>query len=235
MTIYKFFWDDFCAWYLEAVKPAYGAGIDASTYDATIGFFDALLKMIHPIMPFITEELWQNMAERKAGETIMNQRYPQAKAYDQSLILAFDMACEAIAGVRNIRQSKNLSPRETLELNVKGDFPAEVLPVVVKLANVTVADAQEDMSAAQRFMVRTVEMFVPLTGLVNAEEEIAKLENELAYQQRFLESVRKKLSNERFVANAPEAVVAVERKKESDSLSKIESITSAINALKSNV
>ena len=234
MAIYKFFWDDFCAWYLEAVKPAYGAGIDKVTYEATIAFFDALLKMIHPIMPFITEELWQNMAERKEGETIMNQRYPQAKPYDVDFITKFEMACEAVAGVRNIRQSKNLSPREALDLKVKGAFPAEVVPVVVKLANVTVADAEGDMSAAQRFMVRTVEMFVPMTGLINVEEEIAKLEAELAYQQKFLDSVRKKLSNERFVANAPEAVVAVERKKESDSLSKIESITASLNALKNN-
>ena len=234
MAIYKFFWDDFCAWYLEAVKPAYGAGIDTVTYEATIGFFDALLKMIHPIMPFITEELWQNMAKRNEGETIMNQRYPQAKAYDSEFITSFEMACEAVAGVRNIRQSKGLSPREALDLKIKGDFPSEVLPVVVKLANVNVGAADGDLSAAQRFMVRTVEMFVPLTGLVNVEEEIAKIEADLAYQQKFLDSVRKKLSNERFVANAPEAVVAVERKKEADSLSKIESLTASLNALKNN-
>ena len=234
MTIYKLFWDDFCAWYLEAVKPAYGAGIDQITYNATIGFFDALLKMIHPIMPFITEELWQNMSVRAEGETIMTQRYPQAKPYDTEFITSFEMACEAVAGVRNIRQSKGLSPREALDLKIKGSFPAEVLPVVVKLANVNVGEAEGDMSAAQRFMVRTVEMYVPLTGLVNAEEEIAKLEAELAHQQKFLAGVRAKLSNERFVANAPEAVVAIERKKESDSLSKIESLTAAINALKNN-
>ena len=234
MAIYKLFWDDFCAWYLEAVKPGYGAAIDKATYDATIGFLDALLKMIHPIMPFITEELWQNMAERKVGETIMNQHYPKAKEYDAGLIASFEMACEAVAGVRNIRQSKNLSPRESLDLKIKGTFPSEVLPIVVKLANVTVGNAEGDLASAQRFMVRTVEMFVPLTGLINVEEEIAKLETELAYQQKFLDSVRKKLSNERFVANAPEAVVAVERKKEADSLSKIESITSSLNALKSN-
>ena len=234
MAIYKLFWDDFCAWYLEAVKPGYGAAIDKATYDASIGFLDALLKMIHPIMPFITEELWQNMAERKVGETIMNQHYPKAKEYDAGLIASFEMACEAVAGVRNIRQSKNLSPRESLDLKIKGAFPSEVLPIVVKLANVTVGNAEGDLASAQRFMVRTVEMFVPLTGLINVEEEIAKLETELAYQQKFLDSVRKKLSNERFVANAPEAVVAVERKKEADSLSKIESITSSLNALKSN-
>ena len=234
MAVYKLFWDDFCAWYLEAVKPAYGAGIDRATYDATIGFFDSLLKMIHPIMPFITEELWQNMADRKPGETIMNQRYPQSKAYDADFITSFDMACETVAGVRNIRQGKNISPREQLDLKIKGAFPVEVLPLVMKLANVNVSEAEGDMSAAQRFMVRTVEMFVPLTGLINVDEEIAKLETELAYQKKFLDSVRKKLSNERFVANAPEAVVAVERKKEADSLSKIESITASLNSLRNS-
>jgi valyl-tRNA synthetase len=190
--------------------------------------------MIHPIMPFITEELWQNMAERKSGETIMNQRYPQAKPYDAGLITAFEMACEAVAGVRNVRQSKNLSPREALELKIKGDFPEVALPVIVKLANVTIGKADGDLSTAQRFMVRTAEMFIPMSGLINVEEEIAKLEADLAYQQKFLDSVRKKLSNERFVANAPEAVVAVERKKEADSLSKIESITISLNALKNS-
>ena len=234
MAIYKLFWDEFCAWYLEAVKPAYGCGIDKATYEATVGFFDSLLKMIHPIMPFITEELWQNMAERKDGETIMNQRYPQAKAYSPEFIAEFEMACEAVAGVRNIRQQKNLSPKEKLSLVIKGEFPSEVLPVVVKLANVDIEVAEGDMSAAQRFMVRTVEMFVPLAGIVNVEEEIAKLEAELTYQTKFLESVRRKLSNERFVANAPEAVVAVERKKEADSLSKIESINASLNALRNN-
>ena len=144
------------------------------------------------------------------------------------------MACEAVAGVRNIRQSKGLSPRESLDLKIKGAFPAEVVPVVVKLGNVTIGEADGDMSAAQRFMVRTVEMIVPMTGLINVEEAVTKLAAELAYQQKFLDSVRKKLSNERFVANAPEAVVAVERKKEADSLSKIESITASLKALKNN-
>jgi valyl-tRNA synthetase len=231
MTIYKFFWDDFCAWYLEAIKPAYGAGIDKATYDATIGFFDALLKMIHPIMPFITEELWQNMAERKEGETIMNQRYPQAKAYDADFIAAFEMACEAVAGVRNIRQSKNLSPREALDLKIKGAFPAEVLPVVTKLANVTVGEAEGDLSTAQRFMVRTVEMFVPMTGLINVEEEVAKMKAEIEYYEKFLKQVNGKLSNEKFVNNAPENVVAMERKKQSDATTKLENLHNRIAAL----
>ncbi len=235
MTIYKLFWDDFCAWYLEAVKPAFGAGIDKETYNATIGFFDALLKMIHPVMPFITEELWQNMAVRSEGETIMNQRYPAAGEYRAELISDFAMACEAVAGVRNIRQQKNISPKEQLELRIKGEFPSGVLPVVVKLANISsVGQAEGDMSAAQRFMVSTAELFVPLDGLVDLGEELRKLEADLDYYRNFLASVRRKLSNERFTANAPEAVVAVERKKESDSLAKIESIENAINSLKNS-
>jgi valyl-tRNA synthetase len=233
MAIYKFFWDDFCAWYLEIIKPAYGEGIDKATFESTVSYFDALLKMIHPIMPFITEELWQNMSERKAGETIMNQRYPLVNSYNSELITKFEMACEAVAGVRNVRAQKNLSPKEALELKMKPGFPVEMLPVVTKLANisnVTVAESFDESGVS--FMVRTVELFVPLTGLVNAEEEIAKLEAALEYQQRFLDSVRKKLSNERFVSGAPEAVVAVERKKEADSLSKIESIKASLAALK---
>ncbi len=232
MSIYKLFWDDFCAWYLEAVKPAYGAGIDRATYDATVNFFDALLKMIHPIMPFISEELWHNMAERAEGETIMNQRYPQAKAYDADFIARFGMACDVVAGLRNVRQSKNISPREALKLVIKGDFPQEVLPVVTKLGNVSAyAEDAEELASAARFMVGTVEFYVPLEGFINVEEEVAKLEADLAYQEKFLASVRKKLSNERFVANAPEAIVAVERKKESDSLSKIETIKASLAAL----
>ena len=234
MTVYKLFWDDFCAWYLELVKPAYGAGIDAVTYKATEKFFDALLKMIHPFMPFITEELWQNLEPRKEGETIMLQRMPLAGEYSRQVIADFDMACEAVVSVRSIRQQKGLSPKEALTLLVKGGFPMDTLPVIKKLANisdVTVTDKFEGVSGVS-FMVRTVEMFVPLEGLVNAEEELAKLEASLEYQEKFLASVRKKLSNERFVANAPEQVVAVERKKEADSLSKIESLKTAIAALK---
>ena len=206
--------------------------MDKATFDASMSFFDSLLKMIHPVMPFITEELWQNMAERKDGDTIMFQRYPQAKPYDKSFIDEFESACGAVAGVRNIRQQKNVSPKEKLSLMVRGEFPAEVVPVVEKLANVEVLKAEGDLSSAQRFMVGTFEMFVPLTGLIDADAELAKLENELAYQKKFLESVRKKLSNERFTANAPESVVALERKKESDSLSKIESIEASIKSLK---
>ncbi len=231
MTIYKLFWDDFCAWYLEAVKPAYGCGMDMQTYNATVGFFDSLLRMIHPIMPFITEELWQALEPRKEGETIMLQRYPQAKAYDAAFIESFRMACEAVAAVRNVRQEKGLSPKDALELRLDAAFPEDCVPVLVKLANVKVSRGEAEGQGVSA-MVRTSKIFIVLEGLVNVEEEIAKLESELKYYRGFLESVRRKLSNEKFVNGAPEAVVANERKKEADALQKIESIESSLKSLK---
>ena len=231
MTIYKLFWDDFCAWYLEAVKPAYGCGMDVQTYNATVGFFDSLLRMIHPIMPFITEELWQALEPRKEGETIMLQRYPQAKAYDAAFIESFRMACEAVAAVRNVRQEKGLSPKDALELRLDAAFPEDCVPVLVKLANVKVSRGEAEGQGVSA-MVRTSKIFIVLEGLVNVEEETAKLESELKYYRGFLESVRRKLSNEKFVNGAPEAVVANERKKEADALQKIESIESSLKSLK---
>ena len=231
MTIYKLFWDDFCAWYLEAVKPAYGCGMDVQTYNATVGFFDSLLRMIHPIMPFITEELWQALEPRKGGETILLQRYPQAKAYDAAFIESFRMACEAVAAVRNVRQEKGLSPKDALELRLDAAFPEDCVPVLVKLANVKVSRGEAEGQGVSA-MVRTSKIFIVLEGLVNVEEEIAKLESELKYYRGFLESVRRKLSNEKFVNGAPEAVVANERKKEADALQKIESIESSLKSLK---
>lgn len=236
MSIYKLFWDDYCSWYLELIKPAYGQPIDKVTYTDTLGFFEALLKMIHPVMPFITEELWQDMAERKEGETIMFQPTPVAGEFDAAFISSFELAEEAVNAIRGIRQQKNISPKEELQVMFKGEFPAEMLAVVAKLANTSSAEVVADFgntSEGVSQMVRTVEMYVPLTGKVNVEEEIAKLEAELDYQKKFLESVRRKLSNEKFTAHAPEKVVAVERQKEADSLSKIESYEAQLKALKS--
>ena len=235
MSIYKLFWDDYCSWYLELVKPAYGQAIDKATLDATLGFFEALLKMIHPVMPFITEELWHDMAERGEKETIMFARTPAAGPWDEGTINDFELAEEAVNALRGIRQQKNISPKEALEVKFKGAFPVRMLPVVCKLANISNASIVEDFGATAEGvsqMIRTVEMYVPLTGKVNVEEEIAKIEAELEYQKKFLESVRRKLSNESFVAHAPEKVVAIERKKEADSLSKIEGYESQLKALK---
>ena len=235
MSIYKLFWDDYCSWYLELVKPAYGQAIDKATLDATLGFFESLLKMIHPVMPFITEELWHDMAERGEKETIMFARTPAAGPWDEGTINDFELAEEAVNALRGIRQQKNISPKEALEVKFKGAFPVRMLPVVCKLANISNASIVEDFGATAEGvsqMIRTVEMYVPLTGKVNVEEEIAKIEAELEYQKKFLESVRRKLSNESFVAHAPEKVVAIERKKEADSLSKIEGYESQLKALK---
>jgi valyl-tRNA synthetase len=234
MTIYKTFWDDYCSWYLEAIKPSFGAGIDRATYEATLSYFEDLLKLIHPIMPFITEELWQNMRERKEGETILFQPSPKAGSYDEDLLSDFMLAEEIVNGIRGIRQQKGIPPKEALAVKIKGDFPERMTPVVEKLAGIASMDQTEDFgdpSAGVSLMVRTVELFIILSGLVNVEEEVRRLEDELAYQRNFLENVRKKLGNASFVAHAPEAVVALERKKEQDSLSKIESLENTINTL----
>ena len=240
MTIYKLFWDDFCSWYLEAIKPAFVDGVpqpvDPATHAATLRYFEALLKLIHPVMPFITEELWQNMEERKEGETILFAPTPKAGPYDPSVIEAFSMAAETIAGIRGIRNQKNIAPREALALRIKGAFPTSTIPLIARLANTSSVEMVDGFGDATgvNFLVGTVEMFVPLTGLVNVAEEIAKLEKDLAYQQKFLASVRGKLANEKFTAHAPAAVIENERKKEADSLSKIESLESQLKSLKNN-
>ena len=188
-------------------------------------------------MPFITEELWHALEPRKEGSTIMYEHTPEAKAYDKAFIDAFELAKEAAGSVRSVRQQKGISPKEPMKLVIKGDFPVELLPVVKKLANVSDVDFKENFNnlSGVGFMVGTIEMFVLLEGLVNAEEEIAKLEAALEYQKKFLDSVRKKLSNANFTAHAPEAVVAGERKKEADSLSKIASYESQLKQLKNNL
>ncbi len=233
MAAYKLFWDDFCAICLEAVKPAYGSPVDRVTYEETLGFFDALLRMIHPIMPFITEELWQNMKPREDGETIMFQPYPKPEKYDPDYIGAFETANGIVAGIRSVRQQKSILPKEQLEIYVSGGFSREMVPVVCKLANVAAVHFEENVeqAAGVSFMAGTVSVYVPLESVIDVDAEKARLQAELEHLESFLASVRRKLANGKFVANAPEAVVAVERKKESDALSKIESINSAIKAL----
>ena len=232
MTIYKLFWDDYCSWYLEAIKPAYGQPIDAATQQATLGFFESLLKLIHPVMPFITEELWQDIAERKEGETILFAPTPKAESYDPAVLDNFALAMEAVNGVRGVRSQRNIAPKEALKLFIKGSaFPN--IPLVEKMANCQV-QLVEGFGNVQgvAFLVRTQELFVVLDGQVNVAEELAKAEKDLAYLQKFLQGVRGKLSNERFVAHAPAAVIEMERKKEADALSKIESLEAQIQQLK---
>ncbi len=236
MAIYKLFWDDYCSAYLEAIKPAFGQPVDRLTYDTTLAFFEDLLKLIHPVMPFITEELWQDLAERKEGETILFAPTPKAQPVSAEVLDHFAMAMEAVNAVRGVRNQRNIAPKEELTLKIKGEaFPAEVLPIVEKMAGVKVervADLGQTQGAG--FLVRTYEMMVALDGLVNVAEEIEKAQKELEHQQKFLAGVRAKLSNERFVNNAPAAVIGNERKKEADALSRIESLESKLKQLKNN-
>ena len=230
MAIYKLFWDDYCSTYLELVKPAYGEGIDGYTYDATVGFFDKLLKLIHPVMPFITEEIWHAVADRRPGETIMFERTPVAGPCDEGFLAAFDQARQIAAGVRAVRAQKQIAPKEPLKLQLEGELPSELLPVIAKSANIS-EFVKEASGASVGFIVGTVKCSVPLEGLVDAGQERAKLEAELEHQRKFLAGVRAKLGNENFVAHAPQAVIDNERKKESDALARIEALEASLKAL----
>lgn len=227
MALYKLFWDDFCAWYLELAKPSFGEKIDSITYGATVKFFDALLKLLHPYMPFITEELWQNLEARKEGETIMFSEMPSCKGYDPELLEDFEHAQQIVMNVRNIRQSKGIASKERLSLYCKENYRSKMNAAVLKLANIDEISARksfDDCSMGADFMVSTYEFFIPLNTHVNAGEEIEKINNEIEYLEKFLKGVNAKLSNEKFVANAPESVVAMERKKQSDAQTKIENL-----------
>ena len=234
MTIYKLFWDQYCAWYLELVKPAYGQPVDGRTYEATMDFFEKLLKLIHPIMPFITEELWQSMCIRRDGQTIMYERSPKAGPYDEAFLADFALMQEAIIGVRGVRAQKQISPREALKLYVEGDFRSEFYPVICKAANLSEIKSGSAEGTSVSFIVGTVKMSIPLEGLINADEEKSKILAELEHQRGFLASVQKKLSNQNFVAHAPENVVAVERKKEADAMARIAALEASLNSLTNN-
>ena len=234
MAIYRLFWEEFSAWYLEAVKPAYQQPIDRATMDATLRFFDSLLRLLHPFMPFITEELWQHIDERKDGESIMYAPINQTPAEaDTDLLKAMEEAKSIISGVRNVRLSKNIPQKQPMNLMIVGKWTNPFKSIVEKLGGLeSITDADAKDPAAASFMVGTTEYCVPLEGAINVEEEIKKLQAELDYAIGFLKSVEKKLSNERFVANAPEAVVAAERKKQADAQSKIKTLEESIAALK---
>ena len=231
MTIYKLFWDQYCSWYLEMVKPAFGEPVDGRTYEATIEFFEKLLKLIHPIMPFITEELWQNMAERRPGETIMFERTPVAGPYDEQFLQDFELMQEAVIGVRAVRAQKQIPPKEALKLYVEGKLRKELIPVLEKLSNLSEVNFGAPEGTCVSFIVGTVKMSVLLEGFVDAGEEIAKIQAELEHQKGFLESVRKKLGNASFVEHAPEKVVEMERKKEADALARIAALEESLKAL----
>ena len=236
MTVYKLFWDEFSSWYLEMVKPAYGQPINKTTYEATLKFFENLLKMLHPFMPFITEELWQHIYERKDGESIMRDKLEISAptGEDMKLIEDIESVKQIVAGVRTVRNQKNIANKETLSLQCVGENALKDYDSVVgKMANLTSIDVvtEKDCTAAA-FMVGTLEYAVPLGDMIDVASEIEKMEAQLKHLEGFLAGVSKKLSNERFVANAPEAVVALERKKQSDSMEKIAALKESISSLK---
>ena len=236
MAVYKLFWDEFSSWLLEMIKPGYQQPIDKATYDKVLSYFDALLKMLHPFMPFITEELWQNLYERNEGESIMREKLelPAPTAEDEKLIADIEVVKQIVAGVRMVRNQKNIAPKEPLALNHVGENAyAAYDSVITKMANLSEISKVDEKSAdASAFMVGTMEWAVPVGNLIDVEAEIAKNEAQLKHLEGFLAGINKKLANERFVANAPEAVVAMERKKKADSEEKIAAIKVALEALR---
>ncbi|MCR5820830.1 MAG: valine--tRNA ligase [Bacteroidaceae bacterium] len=239
MTVYKLFWDDFCSWYLEMVKPNYADGkaqpVDKATYEATLQFFEILLKMLHPFMPFITEELWQSIYDRKSGESIMRAELhmPSATDDDRRLCADFETVKEVVAAIRAVRSQKNIAPKEKLVLEKIGGQEEAFQCSIIKMANLSaINNVSEKSPASVSFLIGTTEYAVPLGNLIDLDAERKKLENELEHLQGFLASVEKKLSNERFVQNAPAAVVEMERKKQQDTLSKIAAIQETLSAFK---
>ena len=238
MAVYKLFWDEFSSWYLEMVKPAYIDGkaqpMDKVTYEKTLSFFDSLLKLLHPFMPFITEELWQHIYDRKEGESLMVQTLDINKVCNEEIVKNFEAVKEVIGGIRTIRLQKNIAQKEALSLQVVGESPVAAFNAVIsKLCNLTAIESVANKAeGSASFMVGTTEYAVPLGNLINVEEELKKLEADLKYNEGFLQSVLKKLSNEKFVSKAPANVIEMERKKQADAESKIASLKESIAALK---
>ena len=233
MAIYKLFWDEFSSWYLEMVKPAYQQPIDRKTYDATLRYFDALLRMLHPFMPFITEELWQHLYDRKEGESIMTARMPEPQPVDMEIINRFETTKLVVAGIRTIRLQKGIDNKEQLTLQIIGAHDHSNDCILTKMTNLaTIETIEEKDPAAASFRVHATEYAIPLSNAIDVEAELKKLEAELKYAQGFLKTVMGKLGNERFVQNAPESVVAMERKKKADAEEKIKSLEESIAALK---
>lgn len=235
MAIYKLVWDDFCSWFLEMIKPGYQQPIDRTTFNSAIEMLENNLKLLHPFMPFLTEEIWHHIAERSKEEALIISQWPTVKQADERLISGFDVAAEVIAGIRTIRKEKNIPQKDAIELKIVNNegLSNEYDSVIAKLGNIASLEyVAEKVSGALTFRVRSNEYFVPVTGAVNVEEEIAKLTEELNYNRGFLKSVQAKLSNEKFVGSAPEKVVAMERQKEADALAKIATIEQSLESLK---
>jgi valyl-tRNA synthetase len=228
-------WDDFCAWYLEIIKPEFGKPIDETTYNQTISFFESVLKLLHPFMPFITEELWHELKERKQEDCVMVSEWPKAKVFDNNIISQCEIGFDVVTQVRNVRNAKGLSPKESLSLSVNGKVKEveRFASVIKKLSNLKeINSVAEKLSNATSFMVGTHEFYIPLEGKVDAKKEREEILKDLEYNKGFLASVDKKLSNEKFVNGAPPQVIELERKKKADAESKIKSLEERLNVLK---
>ncbi|MFY8180708.1 MAG: valine--tRNA ligase [Flavobacterium sp.] len=235
MGIYKLVWDDFCSWFLEMIKPAYQQPIDKATFDKAIEMLENNLKLLHPFMPFLTEEIWQHIADRTPEQALIVSEWPKAKTYDQKLIADFDFAMEVISGIRTIRKDKNIPFKDAIDLKVVNNENASTYfdAVIMKLGNIVALEYVTDkVDGALSYRVKSNEYFIPITGNIDVEAEVAKLTEELNYTKGFLKSVQAKLSNEKFVNGAPEKVLEMERKKEADALAKIATIEQSIAGLK---
>ena len=237
MTVYKLIWDDFCSWYLEMIKPAYQKPIDPKTFGSTIGFFETLMKILHPFMPFITEEIWHLLAERGETETIMDLPLPQSHSYDKKLLNRFSVEAEVIIAIRKLRAERNIPNKQAIDLFIRknnSEKPDRTFDnVVMKLANICeISYVDEKIKGAASFIVGSTEFYIPTGFAVDVSEEIRKLEEEISYTRGFLESVQKKLSNERFVSGAPPSVVEKEKQKQADAESRIKVIEEQIKALR---
>jgi valyl-tRNA synthetase len=235
MGIYKLVWDDFCSWFLEMIKPAYQQPIDSVTFAKAIEMLENNMKLLHPFMPFLTEEIWQLLAERTPEEALIVSTWPEMKTFNVQLIVDFENTIEVISGIRTIRKDKNIPFKDTIELKVVNNDKASTYfdSVVTKLGNITSLEYVSDkVDGALSFRVKSNEYFIPISGNIDVEAEIAKLTEELNYIKGFLKSVQVKLSNEKFVANAKPEIIENERKKEADALSKIETIEQSLAGLK---
>ena len=235
MATYTLVWDDFCSWFLAMIKPAYQQPIDKATFDKAIEMLENNLKLLHPFMPFLTEEIWQIIADRTADEALIVSEWPKLKSFNASLITDFEATIEIISGIRTIRKEKNIPFKDAIEMKVMNNDQSTTYfdAIITKLGNISdYTYVTEKVDGALTFRVKSNEYFIPMVGAINVEEEISKLTEELKYTQGFLKSVQGKLSNERFVAGAPEKVLEIERKKEADALAKIATIEQSLASLK---
>lgn len=233
--VYKLIWDDFCSWYLEMIKPEFGKPIDAETYSRTIEFFERLLKVLHPFMPFITEELWHELRERTAADCIITASWPVAGASDKVILDEGAIAFEIITEIRNVRNAKGISPKEVLKLSVNSDDKSllpSFWPIIKKLSNLgEVVHSVDKVSNATSFIIKSTEFFIPMEGKIDSQKEREAILKDLDYQRGFMLSVDKKLSNEKFVSSAPPAVIEMERRKKADAEAKIKALEESLARL----